>query len=214
MSSDNDPSINVEMLTFNQFVMELNPADQYYLKAVDYYPFNFEFVIENLQYALSYDPEHTQSLCLMGRLFMYHMKEFEEAKVCFNRTLQSNINYPEAYKHLSKLHIWLGEFDRADKLIQFGKNIPGMNQIEMLRNEALMFECKGQFIRARSILKMARLKAISVQCRTDAKSDLSRVNEKIKMLKRRKKGLCSYIAQCSSIRCHVKCRHSISPYQT
>jgi len=57
--------------------MELNQADQYYLKALDFYPNDFEFVLENLQYALSHDDEHAQSLCLKGQIFMFYLKEYE-----------------------------------------------------------------------------------------------------------------------------------------
>jgi len=167
--------------------MEFNQADQYYLKAIDFYPFDFEFVLENLQYALSHDDEHVQSWCLKGQIFMYHIKEYEEAKMCFTRALQANIYYPDAYKHLSKLYIWLGEYEQASKLIRFGKSVRGIDRSELLRNEALMHECKGDFKTAKIMLKRAQLLVVSTPGRTMMKQDIERLKEKIKVLKLEKK---------------------------
>ena len=167
--------------------MELNQADQYYLKALDYYPFNFEFVLENLQYALSYDDKHVQSLCLKGQIFMYYIKEFEEAKLCFIKALERNMLYPDVYKHLSKLYIWLGAYDEAKRLIRYGKKVPGINHFELIRNEALLHECQGDYQLAKSKLRQASLLTHSSDCRERSKEDMARLKEKLKILKRSKK---------------------------
>ncbi len=167
--------------------MELNQADQYYLKALDYYPNDFEFVLENLQYALSYDDEHVQSLCLKGQIFMYYLKEYSEARRCFQLALQANMDYPDVYKHLSGLYIWLGEYDRAIKLIRYGKRVPGMNQLTLLRHEALIHEYQGDYKKARLILQRGHLLALSAACREAVKQDVTRLKEKIKSLKQAQK---------------------------
>lgn len=38
--------------------MAFNLADQYFVKALGMYDYDLEEVVENLNYALSYDPEH------------------------------------------------------------------------------------------------------------------------------------------------------------
>jgi len=167
--------------------MELNQADQYYLKALDFYPNDFEFVLENLQYALSHDDEHAQSLCLKGQIFMFYLKEYDEAKLCFQKALQSNMYYPDVYKYLSSLYIWLGEYEKASKLIRFGKRVPGINQLVLLRNEAFIFEYQGDFKKARLILKRGHLLTQSAACRNVVKEDMARLKEKIKSIKHAQK---------------------------
>ncbi|MCG8582088.1 MAG: hypothetical protein MI866_19340 [Bacteroidales bacterium] len=41
-------------------------ADQYFIKALDQYPYSLEEAIENLGYALSQDGEHSGANYLMG----------------------------------------------------------------------------------------------------------------------------------------------------
>ena len=69
--------------------MDLTLADQYYLKAVDNYPYCREFVVEKLNYAVSCDDEHLQALCLLGRLYMYELKEYRAALACLQKALQT-----------------------------------------------------------------------------------------------------------------------------
>ena len=88
--------------------MNLDLGTQYYLKALDYYPYNLESAIENLQYALSCEAEHPQALCLMGQIYMYQLKEYKQAKRYFQSSIAADINYPDNYRFLSILHIWLG----------------------------------------------------------------------------------------------------------
>jgi hypothetical protein len=40
----------------------------YYFEALDNYPYSLPGGLEALNYALSYDPEGADSLCLMGRI--------------------------------------------------------------------------------------------------------------------------------------------------
>jgi len=42
---------------------------KYYFEALDNYPYSLPDCLEALNYALSYDPEDADSLCLMGRIY-------------------------------------------------------------------------------------------------------------------------------------------------
>lgn len=42
--------------------------NKYYFEALDNYPYNLPDCLEALNYALSYDPEDADSLCLMGSI--------------------------------------------------------------------------------------------------------------------------------------------------
>ena len=42
--------------------------NKYYFEALDFYPYNLPDCLEALNYALSYDSEDADALCLMGRI--------------------------------------------------------------------------------------------------------------------------------------------------
>ncbi|WP_224994460.1 OprD family porin [Cesiribacter sp. SM1] len=47
--------------------MAVSLADQYYIRALNCYPYSPEDVLENLNYALSHDGGHARANCLIGR---------------------------------------------------------------------------------------------------------------------------------------------------
>lgn len=154
------------------------------MKATDYYPYNLELTIENLQYALSYDPEHPQALCLLGQIYMYHLKEYDNAKRCFQQSIAANGNYPDNYRLLSILHIWLGEFSQAGRMLDFACKRPGQSKDALLRIKAMMWEYQGDFAKAKLLLKQAKL--ISQQCEaiSQIENDISRLRKKQKRMKK------------------------------
>jgi tetratricopeptide (TPR) repeat protein len=166
--------------------MDLTLADQYYLKAVDSYPYCREFVIENLNYALSYDEEHAQALCLLGRIYMYELKEYRAALVCLQKALQSDMQYPDTYKYLSLLKIWLSDYDGALKVIRYGKKVKGMDVSTLLLLESLISECKGELDHAKTILKQAKLYSIDHGLIYRIDQNLARVKKKMKAMKPKK----------------------------
>ena len=65
-------------------------ADQYYIKALDQYPYNLEESIENLGYALSQDNEHCGANYLMGKLHQEYMSDYSKAEDFYLRALAGN----------------------------------------------------------------------------------------------------------------------------
>lgn len=53
---------------------------KYYFEALDYFPFNLSECMDALNYALSYEPEDADSLCLMGRVYSEELKDYERQK--------------------------------------------------------------------------------------------------------------------------------------
>lgn len=166
--------------------MSLSLADQYYVRALDNYPYNLEFVIENLQYALSCDEEHVQALCLTGVLYMYHIKDYEEAKRYFHESLCYNQHYTDTYKHLSLLYLWLGRYQKAEKIISSALRIPGMDRCSLLYLLALSYEYKGNFVQAKDLLKKVKLMAVEKNCIDTIDTSLERVKRKLKSIKPKK----------------------------
>ncbi len=164
--------------------METSLADQYYLKALEAYPYELSAALESLTYALSYDDNHCQSYCLMGQVYMSHIKEYKKAEYYFNQAMSSDLQYPDTIKYFSLLKIWTCDFDGALKLIEFGLKIKGMNKGILLTHKALVYECRGQLDHCKQTLLLAENSSIEPQSGEYVKLHLNRVNAKIKRMKK------------------------------
>jgi len=167
--------------------MNLTLADQYYLKALDNYPYNLEFAIENLNYALGYDDEHAPSNCLLGKVYMYQIKDYKKAGQCFYNALVADVNYPDTYKYYSLLRMWEGEYDRAWKIILRGLRVKGMDKSVLYLHKATILEWKMELKEAKAVLKQAKLYSVD-PCRiSKIDQDLARIKQKLKAIKAKKK---------------------------
>jgi len=169
--------------------MVLNLADHFYLKALENYPYELEMVLENLQYAIGHDEVHAASNCLMGRIYMYRLKNYPKAGRCFFDALKGDINYPDTYKYYSLLRIWEGEYERAMHIIERGLKIKGMDQIVLLTYKSNIYERQGKFFKAKHVLKQAQMISLEKSKTEEIEKDLKRIKKKIKIHKERVKAL-------------------------
>ena len=51
--------------------------NKYYFQALDNFPYNMQETIEALIYALSYEGQNAESLCLLGRVYAEVLKDYE-----------------------------------------------------------------------------------------------------------------------------------------
>ncbi len=180
-------SYGVLYLIINYFTMALTIADKYYLQAVDVYPFDLKEVIEYLSYALSYDDAHAPANCLMGQLYMVQLKDFEKAEYYLNQAIIANLSYPDSYKYLALLKVWINDIDAAFKIISYASKINGMNRTQLLWVKVLAFECRLQFKEAKAVIKEAKMICIQKELLDEFDLMLKRVNEKIKASKSAKR---------------------------
>jgi len=160
--------------------MAITLADQYYIKAIDEYPYNLEESIENLNYALSYDPDHVGALYLMGRLFMEYLDEWNTAEEYFQKAISID---PTNYKvncTYAKLLITFREYEKAEKLIQFTRSLRGNDPTRILFVEAFLYEHQGRLAEAVEILETAKNYAFTDSVIDEIEADLNRVQKKIK----------------------------------
>lgn len=167
--------------------MELSLADQYYLKALDNYPFDLAIVMENLTYALSYDEMHCPSYCLMGQVCMYYLKQYKKAEYYFNQAMLSDHQYPDTIKYFSLLKIWNRDFEGALKLIEFGMKMKGMNISILMTHKALILECSGQLDQSKKTMQQAENSSMEAQSLEYVQLHLTRISAKIKRLKKASK---------------------------
>ncbi len=95
--------------------MSLTLADQYYIKAIDNYPYNLEESVENLNYALSYAKDHAGVNCLMGRFYFEQLKDLETAEYYFQNALASDLNHLETFVWYAMLLIQIRNYRFALK---------------------------------------------------------------------------------------------------
>ncbi len=160
--------------------MSLTIADKYYLKAVDGYPYELKEVIEYLSYALSYDDAHAPANCLMGKLYMLQLKDYELAEHYLNQAIIANLSYPDSYKYLALLKVWTNDIDAAFKIISYAMKIKGMDRSTMLWVKANALECRMDFKEAKKVLEEAKLICIQNEVIKDFDQMIKRINGKIK----------------------------------
>lgn len=122
--------------------------NKYYFEALDCYPYNLPDCLEALNYALSYDPEDADALCLMGRIHSEVLKNYEKAKEYFEEAMLfdiANINTPQYYINCL---IENEDFAEAEKLINYALKIKGIDKSILLFSRSLLSEKRGSFSNA------------------------------------------------------------------
>lgn len=134
---------------------------KYYFEALDYFPFNLSECIDALNYALSYEPEDADSLCLMGRVYSEELKDYETAKKYFDEAMQNNIGNVNTPKYYIECLLNNEDYDEAGKLIEFALKLKGIDKSEILNCRSLMQERNFEYKQALATLKEAKRFAYS-----------------------------------------------------
>jgi len=127
--------------------MTLNKS-KYYFEALDYYPYNLAECMEALNYALSYDPEDADSLCLMGRIYSEQLRNYETAKQYFQEAMLydvTNINTPQYYINCL---INNDDLDEAEKLIEYSLRLKGIEKSILYYYRSQISEKRGSYSNA------------------------------------------------------------------
>ncbi|MCW3788176.1 hypothetical protein [Plebeiibacterium sediminum] len=155
-------------------------ADQYYIKALDQYPYSLEEAIENLGYALSQNNEHCGANYLMGKLHQEYMHDYQKAEDYYSKALAGkpdDLNVCMAY---ILLLIITKEYIKAQKLIAYAEKLKGVDLSKTLSFQALIYESKHDYENALLLFKEARLEAYNEKA-------INHINSKIKRVKMKRK---------------------------
>jgi tetratricopeptide (TPR) repeat protein len=150
--------------------------NKYYFEALDNYPYSLPDCLEALNYALSYDPEDADSLCLMGRIYSEMLIDYEKAKLYFEEAMQydvTNLNTPQYY---IRCLLDNEDLEEAEKLIEYALKIKGIDKCRILILKSLLFEIRLEYKKALEHLKEAKKYSY-------AQSMLDVLNGKIKFIK-------------------------------
>jgi len=128
---------------------------KYYFEALDFYPYNLAECIEALNYALAYEPEDSDSLCLMGRIYSEQLKNYETAKQYFEEAMLcdiANLNVPQYYINCLLAN---EDYREAEKLINYSLKIKGIDKSNLWFYRALLSEKRGSLSNALKFLDKA-----------------------------------------------------------
>lgn len=129
--------------------------NKYYFEALDNYPYSLPDCLEALNYALSYDPEDADSLCLMGRIYSETLIDYEKAKLYFEEAMQNDITNLNTPKYYIKCLLDNEDLDEAQKLIEYALKIKGIDKCRILILKSHWFEIKKEYKKALDPLKEA-----------------------------------------------------------
>ncbi|MEG0927730.1 MULTISPECIES: tetratricopeptide repeat protein [Chryseobacterium] len=130
--------------------------NKYYFEALDYFPYNMAECLDALNYALSYEPEDADSLCLMGRVYSEVLKDYETGKKYFEEAMQSNIGNVNTPRYYIECLLSNEDYEEAEKLIGYALRMKGIDKSEILNCKSLLMERKGEYKQALEELKEAR----------------------------------------------------------
>ena len=161
-------------------------ATNYYLKALDNYPYDLPQVIESLDYALSYDDEHADAHCLMGRLCMDYLVDFEKARYHFESALYHDVKNIRTYYSFIDLCTHMEEYASATRLLDFAHKVKGVDHSFLLQKEALMYEKQEKYKKAEKLLKSAMKTSVYTGAIDFYRNEKERVQDKMTTKKKKK----------------------------
>ena len=129
---------------------------KYYFEALDNYPHSLPKCLEALNYALSYDPEDADSLCLMGRIYSEMLTDYEKAKIYFEEAMQCNVTNLNTPQHYIKCLLDNEDLDEAEKLISYALKIKGIDKARILIQKSLLYEIRLEYKNALEPLEEAK----------------------------------------------------------
>ena len=129
---------------------------KYYFEALDNYPYSLPDCLEALNYALSYDPEDADSLCLMGRIYSEMLDDYEKAKLYFEEAMQCDVTNLNTPKYYIKCLLDNEDLQEAEKLIHYSLKIKGIDKATMWFYRSMLSEKRGSLTNALKFLEEAK----------------------------------------------------------
>lgn len=128
--------------------MTFTIADQYFMRARDGYPYNMDEVLENLQYALSYDQEHANAHHLMGLVYQDQLNDAEQAEAHFQQALAAEPRHADTCLDFIRLMIDQRQFVQAERLLNYAATIPGMDMARLWFQRGMWYEYQRNYSQA------------------------------------------------------------------
>lgn len=167
--------------------MDTNLLNNYVLKAIDAFPHDLEEVVENLNYALSYNSKNVHALYLMGRLQGEILGDYEQSKLYFAEALAVQIGFHKIYPRYIQVLLWNEDLNEAQKLIDFALTIKGIDKGVIWRKQGRLLEINSAYKKAIKAFKTGKLYGFNDDFIYEINNEISRVKNKVKSISKTKK---------------------------
>ncbi|MCC1483387.1 tetratricopeptide repeat protein [Winogradskyella immobilis] len=164
--------------------MDTNLLNNYVLKAINAYPYDLEETVENLNYALSYEPNNAYALYLMGRLQAEQFGDYEKAKAYYAEALANKMDFQKVYSRYILVLIWNHDYEEAQKLIDFAFTVKGIYISEIHLYQGYVYECLQKYKDALKALKQAKKLGYNNNFISFIESEIKRIKNKVKPKKK------------------------------
>jgi tetratricopeptide (TPR) repeat protein len=167
--------------------MNTNKIHSYLIAAKEAYPYDLEEAYEKISYALSYEPNCSHSLVLMGRFHSEQFSDFETACDYFEQAMESNIENRNIYEPFIYALTQVERYEQATKLIRYATSIKGTDKGNLYWSECMLLEKQKQYKKALKCLKIAEGYGYNDSFLTFLKEEKNRISNKITPNKNRGK---------------------------
>tara|TARA_R110002012_G_scaffold249653_1_gene427275 strand:- start:58 stop:588 length:531 start_codon:yes stop_codon:yes gene_type:complete len=167
--------------------MERTNFNMYLFKALEAYPYELEEAMEALNYALSYDAKNAKALCLMGKVYAEQLGEYEAAKECFERALESGLELPYIYPDYIAILIMNEDLTEAQKVLEFALNIKGMDKAILYNLQSWLFEVWRQYKMAIRAMEEVKIYSYNSDYQDYAEKEIVRIKKKLSKSDKKKR---------------------------
>lgn len=167
--------------------MGFTTADKYYLKALDQYPYDMEETMENIAYALSSDGEHAGANSLMAKIYREQFADYEKADHYYKVAMAFGSENLIIIADYIDFLLFIDRLADAEKLIKYAEKLKGVSISQMNYFKALVEEKKHSFKNAVKLFETALLDAYSEETINHLNTQIRRVKDKQKIVKKNNK---------------------------
>lgn len=164
----------------------MKSIDIYLVQALDNYPYSLEDTLTSLEYALSFNENNTQTLCLYGRFLAEQFKQYEEAKTYFQKAISVDLNAVDVYPYYIETLLKNEDFAEAEKLITFALKVKGIDVLAVKMAEVQLHERQLHFKKALTLAKKLYLYYYEADSKQLIDDIVARLKKKYNLRKNKK----------------------------
>ena len=159
--------------------MGLSLSEQYFIRAVDEYPYNLEEVFRNIELVLTNDQRHAGALCLLARVYHEQLERHDEADQYFRKSLSANPRYAPAFSHFIAFLLEIGEVDQAEQFLKHARKLKGIKRAQLHLWQAQIWELRGRLQEADAELRIALSKCLDSNYFEFIENERNRIEKKM-----------------------------------
>lgn len=158
--------------------MAINTQEVLYIQALDNYPYDIEQCVEKLQYVIGANDTHVGAHYLMGRIYKEQLNDYKSAKYYYQMALHLDHTFTPTYYYYADLLILLNEYEEAEKVLDIGLKIPGVDKASLEFLKGILYEKFEMYAAAKEYFVIAKNSALNNDFRSFMDREIDRVKSK------------------------------------